>query len=82
LENELNYRDKPKNDKSDTEFKGAIKTVHRLDRQTSGVVFFAKTEKASDTFRKLMIDNKISKVYFARVRGDFSKVEGIKDGQI
>jgi 23S rRNA pseudouridine1911/1915/1917 synthase len=82
LENELNYRDKPKNDKSDIEFKGAIKTVHRLDRQTSGVVFFAKTEKASDTFRKLMIDNKISKVYFARVRGDFSKVEGIKDGQI
>jgi 23S rRNA-/tRNA-specific pseudouridylate synthase len=56
--------------------------VHRLDRQTSGVVFFAKTEKASNTFRKLMIDNKISKVYFARVRGDFSKVDGIKDGKI
>lgn len=74
--------DKPPGDTSGREFKGAIKTVHRLDRQTSGVVFFAKTEKASDTFRKLMIDNKIKKTYFARVRGDFSKVQGLKDGEI
>ena len=31
--------------------KGAIRTVHRLDRQTSGIVFFAKTEQASNRFR-------------------------------
>ena len=46
------------------------------------MVFFAKTEQASNTFRKLMIDNKISKVYFARVRGDFSKLPGLLNGEI
>lgn len=56
--------------------KGGIKTVHRLDRQTSGIVFFAKSEGASDRFRKLMIANQISKVYFARVYGDFRKCSG------
>jgi 23S rRNA-/tRNA-specific pseudouridylate synthase len=29
-----------------------------------------------------MMDNQISKSYFARVRGDFSKVEGMKDGEL
>ena len=45
-------------------------------------MFFAKTEKASDSFRKLMIDNKIKKNYFARVRGDFSKVKGLENGEV
>jgi 23S rRNA-/tRNA-specific pseudouridylate synthase len=48
-------------------------TVHRLDRQTSGIVFFAKKESASNEFREAMIANRVSKVYYARVRGDFSK---------
>jgi 23S rRNA-/tRNA-specific pseudouridylate synthase len=42
-------------------------TVHRLDRQTSGIVFFAKNAKASDDFRVALNENKVSKVYFARV---------------
>ena len=29
-----------------------------------------------------MLKNEISKVYFARVKGNFEKCEGIKDGQI
>jgi len=81
LENEMLYIDKPAGDTTGKSFKGAVKTVHRLDRQTSGVVFFAKTEKSSDTFRKLMIENKIKKSYFARVRGDFSKLPQLKDGE-
>jgi 23S rRNA-/tRNA-specific pseudouridylate synthase len=31
--------------------RGVIRTVHRLDRQTSGIVFFAKSEHASNSFR-------------------------------
>jgi 23S rRNA-/tRNA-specific pseudouridylate synthase len=56
---ELNYKD--------------LKTVHRLDRQTSGIVFFAKKDTSSNEFREALIDNKISKVYYARVKGDFRK---------
>ena len=52
--------------------KGVIKTVHRLDRQTSGIVIFAKQKESSDKFRKLMIDGKVNKVYLCRVKGDFS----------
>lgn len=32
LENEMLFVDRPKDDKSDLNYKGAIKTVHRLDR--------------------------------------------------
>ena len=50
-----------------------LKTVHRLDRQTSGIVFFAKIAQSSNQFREAMLANEISKVYYARVKGDFSK---------
>jgi 23S rRNA-/tRNA-specific pseudouridylate synthase len=81
LENEMLYINKPAGDTTGRSFKGAVKTVHRLDRQTSGIVFFAKTEKSSNDFRVLMKDNKIKKSYFARVRGDFSKLPQLKDGE-
>ena len=44
LEHELGYRnhDKKKDPENKQGLKGEIKTVHRLDRQTSGIVFFAK----------------------------------------
>ena len=74
----MGYVDPPK-DSKDSKFKGAIKTVHRLDRQTSGIVFFGKSEEASNMFRKLMLSNEISKVYYARVKGDFSKCEEMKE---
>ena len=72
----MGYRDKPEGETEaddKVEYKGAIKTVHRLDRQTSGIVFFAKTEQASNTFRELMLANEVSKAYFARVHGNFSE---------
>mmetsp|Transcript_15591 Transcript_15591/g.10960 ORF Transcript_15591/g.10960 Transcript_15591/m.10960 type:complete len:157 (-) Transcript_15591:606-1076(-) len=53
---------------------GFLGTVHRLDRQTSGIVFFAKNQKCSNEFREAIQNNCVSKVYFARVKGDFSKV--------
>ena len=54
LEKEMGYREAPENDKTNTTYKGVLKTVHRLDRQTSGIVFFAKTEQSSNKFRELM----------------------------
>jgi 23S rRNA pseudouridine955/2504/2580 synthase len=54
-------------------YKG-LKSVHRLDRQTSGIVFFAKNEKTSDEFRKALIADEVSKVYYARVQGNFKSI--------
>lgn len=51
-----------------------LKTVHRLDRQTSGIVFFAKSGASSNEFREALIGDKVSKVYYARVQGDFSSI--------
>lgn len=53
-----------------------LKTVHRLDRQTSGIIFFAKKDTSSNEFREAMIADKVSKVYYARVLGDFRKACG------
>lgn len=44
-----------------------LKTVHRLDRQTSGIVFFAKKKDSSNDFREALIANEVAKVYYARV---------------
>ena len=51
-----------------------LKTVHRLDRQTSGIIFFAKSEFESNNFREALLSEKVKKVYYARVLGDFSKI--------
>jgi len=45
-------------------------------------VFFAKNEQSSNKFRELMEQNEISKVYYARVKGNFSNCDGIKDNKI
>ena len=39
--------------------KKGLKTVHRLDRQTSGIVFFAKNEVESNNFREALISEKM-----------------------
>lgn len=84
LENDMGYRnhDKKKDPDNKHGLKGEIKTVHRLDRQTSGIVFFAKCQSASNRFRGLMLENKISKVYYARVGGDFSKCPGNENNEV
>ena len=58
---------------------GKLMTVHRLDRQTSGIVFFAKTDKDANMFREAMVANQVAKVYLARVLGDFRKVCTLKE---
>ena len=44
------------------------KLVHRLDKETSGILVVAKTSKSASEFSKLMVDRKISKSYWALVK--------------
>ncbi len=48
---------------------GAIYTVHRLDRDTSGIIIFAKTEAVHKYFSKLFEGREIEKYYMGLVHG-------------
>ena len=50
--------------------------VHRLDRDTSGVVLFAKNKQAEKELKKLFKDRKIQKKYVALVHGKLESKEG------
>ena len=65
LMDEYNYKD--------------IKILHRLDKQTSGIVVFAKNVNAADFFRSKMHTDEVQKIYFARVKGDFNNLYNNKD---
>ena len=53
--------------------------VHRLDRVTSGIIVFAKSDKAAKTFAEMLNTGKIHKTYIARVLGKFPEGETIVD---
>ncbi|NPA12681.1 MAG: RluA family pseudouridine synthase, partial [Aquificae bacterium] len=42
-----------------------IRAIHRLDRETSGVLLFAKDNKVFERFKKLWQDKKVKKSYYA-----------------
>ncbi len=46
-----------------------IKAVHRLDRETSGILLFAKNSNVFERFKKAWRDKKIKKEYFAISHG-------------
>ena len=48
-----------------------IKILHRLDKQTSGIVIFAKNKISADIFRSKLHTDDVQKIYFARVKGNF-----------
>ena len=48
-----------------------IKILHRLDKQTSGIVIFAKNKISADIFRSKLHTDDVQKIYFARVKGSF-----------
>jgi 23S rRNA pseudouridine1911/1915/1917 synthase len=48
---------------------GTIFTVHRLDRDTSGIIIFAKTEAAHKFFSQLFEGREIEKYYMGLVYG-------------
>jgi 23S rRNA pseudouridine1911/1915/1917 synthase len=51
--------------------------VHRLDRETSGVMMFAYTEKARDAIKSQFEQHTIDKTYFAIVEKDMALGKGV-----
>ncbi|MCL1920987.1 MAG: RluA family pseudouridine synthase [Kiritimatiellaeota bacterium] len=57
--------------KGDTRSRKCAYPVHRLDRETSGVMIFAKTQEAQNTLKDNWKGNE--KIYFAAVRGKLAE---------
>ena len=55
--------------------------VHRLDRETSGVMMFAKTEEVSEYFRSDW-NALTEKTYIARVAGEFAEDHGVYESYL
>ena len=51
--------------------------VHRLDKDTSGILILAKTNKTFFYLKELFYKRKIEKKYLALVRGEINKEKGI-----
>ena len=56
--------------------------VHRIDKNTSGIVLIAKTELAQAKLAKEFFDHTITRKYHALVWGDFKEDEGTITGNI
>lgn len=56
--------------------------VHRLDRETSGVMLVAKTQKSFESLKKQFQDHKIKKIYHAFVFGEMKTDDGTIDRPI
>jgi 23S rRNA pseudouridine1911/1915/1917 synthase len=56
--------------------------VHRLDKETSGVILIAKTEKAQNVLRMLFKDREIDKRYIALVEGVPDAPDGVINAPI
>jgi 23S rRNA pseudouridine1911/1915/1917 synthase len=51
--------------------------VHRLDKETSGVIIVAKTKEAHQFLKEQFQNRKVQKIYNALVWGNFKEKEGI-----
>ncbi len=56
--------------------------VHRLDKETSGLLVIAKTQSAFDYLKKLFQEHKIKKTYIALVFGHLKEKKGIIESPI
>jgi len=61
---------------------GSIFTVHRLDKDTSGLILFAKSETAHKFFSMLFEERKIEKFYVGIVLGSPNNPSGLIDAPI
>lgn len=50
--------------------------VHRLDRNTSGIILYAKTPEVQEELKSLFQARKITKTYVALVEGHFEELSG------
>ena len=65
-----------------TEKYGNIFTVHRLDKETSGLILFAKTEEAHKYFSRLFEERLVQKFYAGIVMGAPALLKNIIDAPI
>lgn len=56
--------------------------VHKLDRETSGIIIVAKNEKSFLELQKLFQERKIQKTYVAKVSGEIAEKEFIIDAPL
>lgn len=56
--------------------------VHRIDKDTSGLLVICKSDRAHQGLSDLLKDHDIERVYHAVVHGSFSKTEGTVDAPI
>jgi len=56
--------------------------VHRLDKDTSGLILCAKTDRAQETLSRAFHERRVTKIYAAIVRGRLTPRQGIIDAPI
>ena len=61
---------------------GHIFTVHRLDKDTSGIILFAKDEATHKYFSKAFEDRSVEKYYLGLVHGVLPNQSGSIDGPV
>lgn len=61
---------------------GQVFVVHRIDKETSGVMVFAKNEQAHANLSQQFENRKVQKIYLALVSGRMSQESGIIDKPI
>jgi len=61
---------------------GEVYTVHRLDRETSGILCFARTEEAHQYLSQQFQDRTVEKVYYALLDGILNEEQGEIDQPI
>jgi RluA family pseudouridine synthase len=77
----LLFYNKPSGITSDG-FKTTLKLIHRLDKDTTGVLMFAKTETVLEEMIKLFRQQLVRKVYLAVVDGTPKAQKGIIDNYL
>ena len=55
---------------------GRVHVVHRLDRETSGALVFAKNFKARERLKELFAEHDVNRVYVAVIEGKLSPAAG------
>ena len=61
---------------------GKVFTVHRLDKETSGILVFAKNEEAHRHLSQQFEGRTVDKIYFTLVEGTVHEEEGVIDKPI
>ena len=56
-----------------------MRVTGRLDRETSGIVTFAKNTEAAAGIQKQRADGRLVKIYLALAEGDFAEDRGVVD---